>query len=466
MHIRTVRDATASLFQSFVDHVLRRDDPAGSARPTLTDPHVHAATVLAEHVAAGAAPPAEPPHAVKSLDGGHQAWSCLRLASELFTAKLLGEHDRAADLYQQLKDGTCDPRWAETIHQYIEYYGFSGHKRAVPYVPYTRMTDFVSQVMPLNATILLIGDWGAGTSLARTLLEEAATHDPDLFVHLGDIYYSGTPQEAELNFLGICNEVFDRSGGHLPIYNLTGNHDMYAGGVGYFNLLAKLNPSPPFLAEQAQPASFFCLRSLSGTFQLLAMDTSLHDADPFQVSADVTWLEPAEAAWHLDKINSFHEAAGKTILLSHHQLFTAFDPIGPAEQRAPELQAYNPNLLHTFRDVLEAGKVAAWFWGHEHNLGIYAPYGPLKYGRCIGHGAIPVEKDQEPNTPSPRISNPPQLVRRPDTGEPVTLPLAADGAMYQHGYVILRLNDLARTAQADYYLLGDPKTPFYTETIE
>jgi len=465
MHIRTVRDASASLFQSFVDHVLRKDDPAGSPRPTLSDPHVHAAAVLAEHTAAGAEPPAEAPSPVKAIDGGPEAWQCMKLVSELFKAKLTGDQVRAADLYQQLKDGACDPRWAEAIHQYVEYFGLSGQKRAVPYVPCTSMNDFVSHVLPLNATILLVGDWGTGTELARSLLQEAATHDPDLFIHLGDIYYSGTPQEAGLNFLDICNQVFDRSAGHLPIYNLTGNHDMYAGGVGYFNQLAHLNPSPPFLTEQAQRASFFCLRSVSGTFQLLAMDTALHDDDPFTVNTDVTWLEPAEAAWHLDKINAFHDTGGKTILLSHHQLFTAFEPIGESEKRGPDLQAYNPNLLNTFRDVLAAGKVTAWFWGHEHNLGVYAPYGPLKYGRCIGHGSIPVAKDQDPYTPSARIANPPQLLKRPDTGETVTLPLAPDGAMYQHGYVILRLNDLARTAQAEYYLAGDPTTPFFTEEI-
>ena len=37
--------------------------------------------------------------------------------------------------------------------------------------------------------------------------------------------------------------------------------------------------------------------------------------------------------------------------------------------------------------------------------------------------------------------------------------------MYQHGYVILRLNDTARTAQADYYLAGSPATPFYSEML-
>jgi hypothetical protein len=258
--------------------------------------------------------------------------------------------------------------------------------------------------------------------------------------------------------------VFDRTNGALPVYSLTGNHDMYSGGAGYYDLLPQLNPSPPFAPSSAQPASFFGLRNASNTFQLLALDTGLHDGDPFTVASDVTWLEPTESAWHRDKIATFHADGGRTILLSHHPLFTAYAPIGRSEDRPPAEQAYNPSLLATFKDLLEANAVAAWFWGHEHNLCIYEPYGPLARGRCIGHGAIPVSEDQSPYTPSPKIANPPTLVRDPRTGVPVQLPVDATG-VYAHGYVVLRLNDAARTAEAAYYLAGSPDTPFYKETL-
>ena len=67
------------------------------------------------------------------------------------------------------------------------------------------------------------------------------------------------------------------------------------------------------------------------------------------------------------------------------------------------LSAWNPNLLTTFREVLEADQVLAWFWGHEHNCAVYEPYGPLTRGRCIGHGAIPIPKASDPCAPDPRI---------------------------------------------------------------
>jgi hypothetical protein len=363
------------------------------------------------------------------------------------------------------KDSTCDPGWLEAIDQYLEYFGLSGHARTVPYKPCTSLSCNVLEPLPRNATILLLGDWGTGTPPAVQLLREAATHQPDAIIHLGDIYYAGTPHEVETNFLSVINGVFDRSSGRVPLYTLAGNHDVYSGGVGYYELLPKLNPSPPFDPAAAQPASFFCLRSPSGAFQLLAMDTGLHDGDPFTVNEDVTHLEPAEAEWHLHQIASFAASGGRTILLSHHQLFSAFEPIGDAAARAPELQAWNPSLLATFGDALRSGAVSAWFWGHEHNLCIYEPFGPLARGRCIGHAAVPVAAALTPYATSPDIASPPALVCREGETAPVQLALDADG-VYQHGYVVLRIDDTARTAEASYYVDGSPETPLYREILD
>ncbi|HUF47196.1 MAG TPA: metallophosphoesterase [Vicinamibacterales bacterium] len=465
MHIRTVRHPHASLFQSIIDNVLHRNQGPGTSRPTLEDPHVHAATIAAEHLAAGRELPADAPAAIANLPGGQKAWACIKLAAELLGAKVLRQHARADELERIFKDGTCDPGWLETIRVYLDYYGLSGHKHAVRYIPCRHDGSYACDTLPPSATVLLIGDWATGTALAKGLLREAASHDPDILIHLGDIYYAGTLHEAQANFLDVCNDVFDRSGGRLAIYNLAGNHDMYSGGVGYFDTLPRLNPAPPFLPEQAQRASYFSLRNPSNRFQLLAMDTGLHDADPFTVSTDVTWLEQAEADWLVRQIDSFASNGGRTILLSHHQLFTAFEAIGDPTTRTPELSAYNPNLLQTFKGVLEKDQVLAWFWGHEHNCAVYEPYGPLERGRCIGHGAIPIPKDTDPYVPDPRIVNPPRLVTDPKTSEPLRLPLDPAGEMYRHGYVILRLNDALGTATAEYYVGGEPETPFYTETL-
>jgi 3',5'-cyclic AMP phosphodiesterase CpdA len=135
-------------------------------------------------------------------------------------------------------------------------------------------------------------------------------------IHLGDVYYSGTPAECDAFFLQIVNETFDRPATDIPVYVIPGNHDMYAAGSGFYSLINKLNSG-----GQSQPASFFCLRATDNAWQLLGMDTGLHDHDPFNVEDVLTFLETDEEDWHVARIKEF---PGQTILLSHHQLFSVF----------------------------------------------------------------------------------------------------------------------------------------------
>ena len=150
--------------------------------------------------------------------------------------------------------------------------------------------------------------------------------------------------------------------------------------VSAYELIKTLNSEP-----SVQPASFFCLRSADERWQLLAMDTGLHDYKPMSVTEALTSIEEDELAWHCDRIKEFK---GKTVLLSHHQLFSAYSSIGTADKdgkRSPT----NPNLLKAFDAMRASGHVAAWFWGHEHTLSIYQPFSELSRGRCLGHGAVP-----------------------------------------------------------------------------
>ena len=61
-------------------------------------------------------------------------------------------------------------------------------------------------------------------------------------------------------------------------FHLPGNHDMYAGGQPYYDVIDMLG----------QPASYFCLQN--DHWQFLAMDTSLHDSNPVTV-ADATFVD-------------------------------------------------------------------------------------------------------------------------------------------------------------------------------
>jgi hypothetical protein len=149
------------------------------------------------------------------------------------------------------------------------------------------------------------------------------------------------------------------------------------------------------------------------------------------------------------------EFAGRTILLSHHQLFSAFSAIGKPDangRRSPT----NPHLLTAFNKLKADGCIEAWFWGHEHALTIYRPFAGLERGRCLGHGAVPVSIQDD-------IYNP----LRGHTEVPDMVPnarLSPQGAVYAHGYAMLSLGEEACEVRYYQNLSGQPDL-VYSELI-
>jgi hypothetical protein len=495
-YLKTFRDPLMSRWQSVVESVVSSHEeapPVGAARPTLSHPMVQAAVAVNTAVASRVeliAPPAVATSGPSAMSGpsavtaapsaaavasmgqaavapgatdqaaaaaaggtGATVRTCADLAFQLLHARLDGQADKVQQLNDALAFGTCDPKWTEAVNEYVKYF-VAEHEK----IPYRPAPADAAQLPPLalkaNATVALIADAGTGTPEAIALLEKVAAHQPDVVVHLGDIYYSGTQDECQKYFLDLCNQVFGRAARPLPIFTMTGNHDMYAGGQGYYWLIDQLNQPPLAPPGQAQMTSFFALRS-SG-WQLLAMDTGLHDCDVFDVATSETFLESAELAWHSHWIDN---AGGRrTILLSHHQLFSAFSAIGTKDDRS-----LNTTLLAQLGSRL--GKVDAWFWGHEHNLEIYGPYQGLQRGRCIGCAAIPVYVSENPYTS--RVGDKiPLLPANPAVSNLPVMLESVDG-VYQHAYAILKLDDSARTAQITYYqICGEQETALFTEVIE
>ena len=463
--IRHVENARLSLFQSLVETIAKKRRGIDE-RPSLDDPLVLAGTLYAEMKDRGEPITDTPPDTLRAKVGDAQAsttWRCVHLAGDLMLARLDGNTARATALEGELKDSECDPKWAEAITEYLGYFGPDGQKRAIPYVRFQNLDDFVYDVLPPDAVVALLGDWGTGMSPAMRLLEQLGRHEPHALVHLGDIYYAGTAGEVQQHFVDLVNGILDRARTRLPVYVIPGNHEMYSGGGAFYGMLPALNAPPYTDAAATQKASYFSLRTTDGAWQLLAMDTAFHDHDPFEVTNGITYLEPDELRWQIDKIERVHASGGRTILISHHQLFSPFATIGRAAAKPADQQAYNTNLLNSFRDVLQAGKVSGWFWGHEHNLAIYEPYGPLSKGRCIGHGAVPVLASQQPYKVIAGLANPPQLVRDPQTHQPIELVTDEDG-VFGIGYVIVRLRSADRTAEVSYYVL-DRDDPIYKETL-
>lgn len=349
------------------------------------------------------------------------------------------DNKQESEIYAcELEKAVCDAAgWAECLTAYLAY------KVLLQNPIYRPNKNVVANLKP-DATIAIIGDWGTGTDVAINLLKQVAAQKPDILLHLGDIYYAGTEEEARKSFLEITRSVL----GDTPLYTLCGNHDMYAGGSGYYWLLDQIG----------QEASYFCLQNNDWLF--LAMDTGFHDSNPFNVATNLTRLVTegswSEAAWHQEKIAQRGDR--KMVFLSHHQLFSPFGSVGSVNGIA---LAYNENLLGDFGSVLP--QVEWWFWGHEHTLGVFPPYMDLKRGRCVGASAVPVFQDQQSYSTAANLRTVDDLPM-PTWDKDVELGITDN--MYNNCFAIMRLNGSAATV--DYYevpLLGTARKFGVSDTV-
>ena len=128
-----------------------------------------------------------------------------------------------------------------------------------------------------DLTVAMTADWATGLygapRIAETIRRMAADRPFDLLMHLGDVYYSGTPEEVEQRFL----PLWPSAAGRLN-RALNANHDMYSGGFGYFERI---------LPKFKQNGSYFAVQNEH--WLLVGLDTAYvdHDVDVEQV----TWLD-------------------------------------------------------------------------------------------------------------------------------------------------------------------------------
>ncbi|GAC1403098.1 MAG: metallophosphoesterase [Chloroflexota bacterium] len=421
-----------SLWQSAIDKVVASPSAAPHA-PVLRGPvrSAPSSTLMDQSVAAASVITGTQPIPKLMMSPGRQtrgipfdcASNYVQLALATFEQNQLKIDEYRARIQQY---GSCDPRWADVFRQYLI---FLAERKHIPYRTYNQLDDYVLPLPakdPSQTRVALLADWGTGTSTARELLADLAQRQPDVVIHLGDIYYSGTQSEVQDHFLNVFKEAFTPD---IPVYTLAGNHDMYSGGAPYYQLLDDLK----------QPASYFCLRN--DEWQILAMDTGLYDSDPNTVKSNLTQLHPDEVRWHKDKIRN---AGGRrTVLLSHHQLFSGTGGVGTDSAGQP--LAVNPHLYAAFSDVLDT--VTCWIWGHEHNLIAFDTYLGLAHGRCIGSAAIPVLLTPDPYAPMKNLVLPPGATTVPSINSGVRL--GHNGQIYNHAYAMLTL--AGTSAELAYY---------------
>lgn len=218
-----------------------------------------------------------------------------------------------------------------------------------------------------EARVLLVGDWASGHPRAQTVahlmrqrIEQAVASGRQVHVvHLGDTYYSGWKKEYDNHFLNFWPVAPGEPHGS---WSCNGNHDMYTGGHAFFDHLLL----DPRFADQDR-SSYFSLENEH--WQLLGLDTAWEDHG----------LKAPQADW-IDRKRADHPKR-KTMLLSHHQLFSEYGSDGrKIEEKLGRQLAEKP--------------VEAWFWGHEHKLIQFERgHRNVGYARCIGHGGVPVYVD-------------------------------------------------------------------------
>ncbi len=345
--------------------------------------------------------------------------ACVGMLLQFAWAAITSNTAKQQEIRNDFIDSGCDPGWLSAVADYVLAYWIKREK--IPYVAPASASDprFMYALPDKPALrIGILSDWGTGEPVTSYVLQQLMqqTPAPDLILHLGDIYYAGTSDEVQHNFVDLLNRFAPTT----PVYNLAGNHDMYSGGGAFYAVVPTLNQGRSFPGSSRgaspQRGSFFCLRNQ--WLQLQAMDTGYYDSDLFEISKDTTELHPEEAAWHLDKLQNAGKRA--VFLFSHHQAFSAVTPIGSGRINSPASLPsaaatastwYNVHLQRRFADV-PVGTVKAWFWGHEHVLQVYdqeaiarslvngKPLGGefdwLPYAACVGYSGFPMLESDLP----------------------------------------------------------------------
>ncbi|HVE59859.1 MAG TPA: caspase family protein [Pyrinomonadaceae bacterium] len=363
------------------------------------------------------------------------------MAKNLWAAKVKGD----TALYDQYKAaltvrmGDCDPNYQAAITQFLKFLKESGH---VPYRAPVSPNNFVIEGrLPSDGMVGIVADWATGEPEAIEVLRQVAGFSPQVAIHLGDIYYAGTDHEVQNYFYQPWVDILKPAETGVLSLALPGNHDLYAGGEPFYRLidqLAELN------GIDERPASYFCLRN--DDWQLIGLDTALHD----RLIGGPTRLENSEVEWLREKMEN--SGGRRTILLSHHQLFSANDQF--------DGRSYNDPLYQQLKPFLP--QVDSWLWGHEHDLVIFDKYDfkdaagnvetSLTRGRCIGGSAFPVGNFEMPSEP-----------KNADVSFNRQVALSKGGAFYQHCYTMIKFN--GRQATVYYYEDRDGGRILFEETI-
>lgn len=230
--------------------------------------------------------------------------------------------------------------------------------------PLTR-TSLADDTAPGPLEIALFSDFGTGLDYARYIARHIAHHAPDVVVHLGDVYFTGSAREYDEHFARIVEPLLEIS----QVFAMNGNHEMLSRGSSYFRYLSQKRARSGGV-RQLQEGSYFCLASEH--VQLIAIDSDYHAAFGGR------YRDRALVAWLTERLSAGRAAGKLNVLLSQHYPFK----IGTRKLT---------KLYADLRSHLD--QVDLWFWGDDHGCALFDRSDELPFvGCCIGHAGHPYKR--------------------------------------------------------------------------
>ena len=248
-------------------------------------------------------------------------------------------------------------------------------------------------VISNNATIAIIGDWGTGfwdgdTTPASMVAEAVQGLNPDVVLHLGDVYYDGSTPEVKDKLVDIIPT------GSIGTFNLNSNHDMYSVAEPYFKAIK----SAPFAMQG--DTSYFALTN--DNWIIVGLDTAyLSDVLNGFMYGTLGKLEllsfdliSNEQTAFLIKMAEQAVAENKKLILSCHH--NAYDGAGLTNETPLDMLTKRTlwEQVSTLIEPYLQGNKAYWYWGHAHCAYVMKERGNI-FPRCIGHSAVPWGKGSD-----------------------------------------------------------------------
>jgi hypothetical protein len=240
-------------------------------------------------------------------------------------------------------------------------------------------------------TIALVSDWATDTEESRAIGLKVDKHEADYTIHLGDTYFVGTHKEIQQSF-DPANSFWPY--GEIGSFALPGNHEMYSNGDPYYHsLLPWMGLHYP--KRLPQQASYVCLEN--DYWRIIGLDTGYRSVSIplLEMMISHADLHHEELEW-LNHDLKLREDNRGLIFLTHHQNVSSFSrnyPV-PGQQLG---------------EIIGSDRKVLWFWGHEHRFAMYGKYAPpdgvSSYGRCIGHGGMPIDLEKHPEKIKPDEKN-------------------------------------------------------------